>query len=98
MKSFRNVNPKSFQEAARSLAADPKAMAVGGGSDLRQLVKEQILKPDTLVNLKAPSVRWPLWMRSATMRMCGRSTRCWPRPRGKWRRRRSAMRAPSRAT
>ena len=31
MKSFRNVNPKSFQDAAKTLAADPKAMAVGGG-------------------------------------------------------------------
>ncbi|MFM2124364.1 MAG: hypothetical protein RL328_815, partial [Acidobacteriota bacterium] len=47
MKSFRNVNPKSFQEAARTLAADAKAMPVGGGSDLLQLVKEQILKPET---------------------------------------------------
>jgi xanthine dehydrogenase YagS FAD-binding subunit len=37
------------------LASDPKAIAVGGGSDLLQLVKEQILKPDTLVNLKAIS-------------------------------------------
>lgn len=53
MKSFRNVNPKSFQEAARTLAADPKAMAAGGGSDLLQLLKERTITPDTLVNLKA---------------------------------------------
>ncbi len=53
MKSLRNVNPKSFQEAARTLAADPKAMAVGGGSDLLQLLKEHTIAPDTLVNLKA---------------------------------------------
>lgn len=53
MKSFRNVNPRNFQDAARALAADAKAMPVGGGSDLLQLLKEQIIKPDTLVNLKA---------------------------------------------
>lgn len=53
MKSLRNVNPKSFQEAARTLAGDPKAMAVGGGSDLLQLLKEHTIAPDTLVNLKA---------------------------------------------
>jgi xanthine dehydrogenase YagS FAD-binding subunit len=54
MKSFRNVNPKSLTEAARALQ-DPKAMVVGGGSDLLGMIKEHIVAPDTLVNLKAIS-------------------------------------------
>ena len=52
MKSFRNVNPKSLAEAARA-AQDPKAMLAGGGSDLLGMIKERIVTPDTLVNLKA---------------------------------------------
>jgi xanthine dehydrogenase YagS FAD-binding subunit len=53
MKSLRNLNPKSLTEAARTLAQDPKSIAVGGGSDLLGMIKDHIAAPDTLINLKA---------------------------------------------
>jgi xanthine dehydrogenase YagS FAD-binding subunit len=52
MKSLRNLNPKSLTEATRA-AQDTHAMLVGGGSDLLGMIKERIVTPDTLVNLKA---------------------------------------------
>src|SRR4051812_6016914 len=54
MKSFQNVNPKSLAEAARA-AQDPKAIIAGGGSDLLGMIKEHIVSPDMLVNLRAIS-------------------------------------------
>jgi xanthine dehydrogenase YagS FAD-binding subunit len=56
MKSFRNVNPKDLKDAAKALQ-DPKALAVGGGSDLLGMVKEHIVSPDTLVNVKSAGIK-----------------------------------------
>jgi xanthine dehydrogenase YagS FAD-binding subunit len=68
MKSFRNINPQSLTDAARSLQ-DPKAMAVGGGSDLLGMIKERIVTPDTLVNLKAIAGQDSITRRGDTLRI-----------------------------
>ncbi|MBV8842878.1 MAG: xanthine dehydrogenase family protein subunit M [Bryobacterales bacterium] len=53
MKTFTNVNPKSVQEAVKLLGQQGKTTAVvGGGSDLLGMVKERLIQPDILVNLK----------------------------------------------
>ena len=56
MKTFANTNPKSIEQAvslAQQARKDGQAASfVGGGSDLLGLVKEFIIKPDVLVNLK----------------------------------------------
>ena len=57
MKSFTNVNPRDVQNAV-TLLADARrdghsASIVGGGSDLLGMVKEHLVSPDVLVNLKA---------------------------------------------
>jgi xanthine dehydrogenase YagS FAD-binding subunit len=52
MKSFTNVNPRTLKDAVNQLR-QPNAVPVGGGSDLLGLVKEHLVEPDTLVNLKA---------------------------------------------
>src|SRR5256885_1335853 len=53
MKTFANVNPRSLPEAVKLLSEKPNAVAVGGGSDLLGMVKERLIEPDTLVNLKS---------------------------------------------
>jgi xanthine dehydrogenase YagS FAD-binding subunit len=56
MKTFANSNARDFQHAASLLQQTRQegraASIVGGGSDLLGLVKERILTPDVLVNLK----------------------------------------------
>jgi len=52
MKSFVNVNPRSLKDAVNQLH-QPNAVPVGGGSDLLGLVKEHLVQPDALVNLKS---------------------------------------------
>ncbi len=56
MKTFSNSNARDFQHAvsvAQQTRQDGRAASfVGGGSDLLALVKERILTPDVLVNLK----------------------------------------------
>ena len=52
MKTFTNANPKSLSEAV-SLLKGNNAAIVAGGSDLLGLVKERIVSPDVLVNLKS---------------------------------------------
>ncbi|MEP7352425.1 MAG: FAD binding domain-containing protein [Acidobacteriota bacterium] len=52
MKSFRNLNARSAQEAAAMMAQNPNSMVVGGGSDLLGMIKERIVTPDVLVNFK----------------------------------------------
>ena len=73
MKSFRNLNPKSLTEAARALQ-DPKAMAIGGGSDLLGMIKERIVTPDTLVNLKAIAGQDTITRRGDTLHIGGLAT------------------------
>ena len=51
MKSFANVNPRTWDDAVKKLQ-QPNAVAVGGGSDLLGMVKEHLVQPDVLVHLK----------------------------------------------
>src|SRR2546428_6416860 len=56
MKTFANSNARDFQHAAALVQQTRQegraASLVGGGSDLLALVKERIVNPDVLVNLK----------------------------------------------
>jgi xanthine dehydrogenase YagS FAD-binding subunit len=51
MKSFANVNARDLKHAVAQLG-HPNALPVGGGSDLLGMVKEHLVEPDLLVNLK----------------------------------------------
>jgi len=57
MKPFTNVNPRDVQHAVtllRQAKNDGRTTAiVGGGSDVLALLKERIVSPDLLINLKA---------------------------------------------
>ena len=57
MKSFTNVNPKDVKAAASLLQEASKkghsAAIVGGGSDMLGMVKDRLVTPDVLVNLKS---------------------------------------------
>jgi xanthine dehydrogenase YagS FAD-binding subunit len=52
MKAFTNVNAKTIGEAINILHARPNVAVVGGGSDLLGMVKERLVEPDVLLNLK----------------------------------------------
>jgi len=52
MKTFTNANPKDIREAI-TLLSRGNASIVGGGSDLLGMVKERLMSPDVLVNLKS---------------------------------------------
>jgi len=57
MKTFSNANPKDVREAVALLSQTHQegrsASIVGGGSDLLGMVKERLVSPDVLVNLRA---------------------------------------------
>jgi len=57
MRSFSNANPKNVRDAVALLSQARQqgrsASIVGGGSDLLGMVKEHLVAPDVLVNLKA---------------------------------------------
>jgi xanthine dehydrogenase YagS FAD-binding subunit len=57
MRAFSNANPKDIHEAVSLLSQTHQqgraASIVGGGSDLLGMVKEHLVAPDVLVNLKA---------------------------------------------
>ena len=57
MKTFSNANPKDVREAVALLSQAHQqgrsASIVGGGSDLLGMVKERLISPDVLVNLRA---------------------------------------------
>lgn len=57
MKGFANTNPKDLAQAAALLGnsqkSGKKAMLAGGGSDLLGMIKEDLISPDLLVNLKS---------------------------------------------
>ena len=57
MKSFKNVNPRDVKDALATLGQARReghaASIVGGGSDLLGMVKEHLVTPDVLVNLKS---------------------------------------------
>lgn len=56
MRAFTNANPKDMRDAVAMLsqahAQGRTASIVGGGSDLLGMVKEHLVAPDVLVNLK----------------------------------------------
>jgi len=57
MKAFSNVNPRDVRHAVtlvqQARAAGQNATIVGGGSDVLGMMKERLITPDVLVNLKA---------------------------------------------
>jgi xanthine dehydrogenase YagS FAD-binding subunit len=57
MRAFTNANPKNVREAvsllSKTYSQGRSASIVGGGSDLLGMVKEHLVSPDVLVNLKA---------------------------------------------
>jgi xanthine dehydrogenase YagS FAD-binding subunit len=57
MKAFANANPRDLPQAvallARARAEGRTAAVAGGGSDLLGMIKERLVTPDVLVNLKA---------------------------------------------
>jgi xanthine dehydrogenase YagS FAD-binding subunit len=57
VRAFTNANPKDMREAVSLLSQTHgqgrSASIVGGGSDLLGMVKEHLVAPDVLVNLKA---------------------------------------------
>ena len=57
MRPFRNVNPRTLTEAVRSLAQarrdGDRAVIAGGGTDLLGMIKEGLVQPDVVLNLKA---------------------------------------------
>jgi xanthine dehydrogenase YagS FAD-binding subunit len=53
MKTFRSVNARSVAEASAFLAQNPGSTVVGGGSDVLGMVKERLITPDALVNLRS---------------------------------------------
>lgn len=57
MKAFANRNPRDLQEAVSMLkqarAEGRSAAIVGGGSDLLGMIKERLVTPDVVVNLKS---------------------------------------------
>jgi carbon-monoxide dehydrogenase medium subunit len=52
MRRFNLVEPRSIEDACKTLAADDEAKLIGGGTALLILIKHGILLPKTLVNLK----------------------------------------------
>ena len=56
MKAFTNANPKDVADAValsrQAQAANRTAVFAGGGSDLMGMVKERIVQPDLVINLK----------------------------------------------
>ena len=57
MKTFTNANARDFKHAAslaqQATSAGKTAVISGGGSDLLGLVKERIVSPDVIVNLRS---------------------------------------------
>ena len=53
MKTFRNVNARTVAEASTFLARNPGSAIVAGGSDVLGMVKERLITPDALVNLRS---------------------------------------------
>src|SRR5690242_15011622 len=57
MKSFENIDPKSIAQAVGLLEKIQRekksAIVVGGGSEILQLMKERVVTPDYVINLKS---------------------------------------------
>ena len=62
MKAFQNIDAKSVKQAVTLLQKfqqeKKSAIVVGGGSEILQLMKERVITPDYIVNLKTiPGLR-----------------------------------------
>jgi xanthine dehydrogenase YagS FAD-binding subunit len=57
MKAFANVNPRDLRDAVATLQKTRRdgrhASIAGGGTDLLGLIKERLVRPDVVVNLKS---------------------------------------------
>src|ERR1017187_2103938 len=54
MKAFAYLNPANEKQAGASLGTERgRTLPIGGGQDLLALMKDYILQPDRLVNVKA---------------------------------------------
>jgi xanthine dehydrogenase YagS FAD-binding subunit len=53
MKAFANINPRDLREAVAILQRKRETSIVAGGSDLLGMVKERLVSPDVLLNLKS---------------------------------------------
>src|SRR5579862_3513945 len=57
MKTFANANPRDLHEAAtlvqKTRANGHAAAIAGGGTDLLGMIKDRLVTPDVLINLKA---------------------------------------------
>lgn len=62
MKNFKYITPETMEEASR-LLREPGAAAMGGGTDLLGVIKDELLPhlPDTVVNLKKLPELSGLW-------------------------------------
>ena len=78
MKTFANTNARSPQDAASRAAqarkAGQTAVFAGGGSDVLQLVKDHIVTPDVIVNLKTMSNLNQVTKAGATISIGGQTT------------------------
>lgn len=78
MRAFTNANPKSVHDAvsllSRSHQQGGNASIVGGGSDLLGMVKEHLVEPDVLVNLKSIRGLDRIEVRSGGMKIGGLTT------------------------
>ncbi len=117
MKAFSNANPKDIREAVSMLSQAHSqgrtASIVGGGSDLLGMVKEHLVAPDVLVNLKAIRGLDQIETQRGKVKIGGLITldsleprssafasniRCWRRPPRTWARRKFATPELSQAT
>lgn len=78
MKAFANVNPRDLAEAvtllARAQARGARAVAAAGGSDLLGLIKERLVEPDVVVNLKTIAALDAIAVSSGGARIGGLAT------------------------
>ena len=53
MKAFQYIDARDLKSASQALGRDPDAARIlAGGVDLLSEMKERIIEPDTLVNIK----------------------------------------------
>lgn len=53
MKNFDYIQPENINSASKYLKTNNEALAFAGGTDLLGLIKDEIIAPDQLVNLKS---------------------------------------------
>ena len=60
MNAFEYVNPSSLQEVPKLLGGkrDRKSVIIAGGIDLLGELKDQLIAPDRLVNIKALDLQY----------------------------------------